>query len=214
MESRTITCGLAGSGKLPRRAVGARRAAAALVCLAALVLGACDLAGEPGSGVSAPVAATAPAAPQASHTEAPLDGPAGSAPASAAAFRGVEARSAADYLAEPRYANADARRGELLTYACKACHALAPDEKNDLGPSLRGVIGRRAATLEGFEYSEALAGSGVVWTPEAIETWLADPAAFAPGTKMKFTGYQSAADRRDVVAYLLRRAAGRDAPEP
>jgi cytochrome c2 len=62
-----------------------------------------------------------------------------------------------------------------------------------------------------FDYSDAHAVSVVSWTPEAIETWLADPAAFVPGTKMKFTGYQSAADRRDVVAYLLRREAGPEA---
>jgi cytochrome c len=123
---------------------------------------------------------------------------------SAEAFRGAEAKRPAEYLAEPRYADADAHRGELLAYACKACHALAPDEKNDLGPNLAGAVGRRAATLPGFEYSDALADSGIVWTPEAIEIWLADPEAFVPGTKMKFTGYQSAADRRDVVAYLLR----------
>jgi cytochrome c2 len=132
-------------------------------------------------------------------------------PRSAEAFRAIEAKSPGDYLAEARYANADFHRGELLSYACKACHALVPGEKNDLGPSLDGVIGRRAATLPGFEYSDALASTGIVWTPEAIETWLAAPDGIVPGTKMKFTGYQSAADRRDVVAYLLRLMQERDA---
>jgi cytochrome c len=87
--------------------------------------------------------------------------------------------------------------------ACKACHALDPGEENDHGPDLHGVIGRRAGSLEGFEYSDALRGSGIVWTPQTIEAWLAAPDAFVPGTKMKFTGFRSAEDRSDVVAYLL-----------
>jgi cytochrome c2 len=173
--------------------------ALSLVGALVLVLAGCGPEGDaPGvrpAGGSGPPEAD----PRTAQAEAPVE----PTPSSAEAFRDVEAKSAAEYLAEPRYATADLHRGELLSYACKACHALTPGEKNDLGPSLRGVIGRRAATLPGFEYSDALARSAVVWTPEAIETWLADPAAFVPGTKMKFTGYQSAADRRDVVAYLL-----------
>jgi cytochrome c2 len=152
-------------------------------------------------GGETPAVSNAAASPP--QPDAPLELP----PKSAEAFRGAEAKTPAAYLAEPRYAEADAHRGELLAYACKACHALVPNEENDLGPSLAGVIGRSAAALPGFEYSDVLASSGIVWTPEAIERWLADPEAFLPGTKMKFPGYKSATDRRDVVAYLLRLAA-------
>jgi cytochrome c2 len=55
----------------------------------------------------------------------------------------------------------------------------------------------------GFEYSPALLQSGLVWTPRSLEAWLADPAGFVVGTTMPFTGYRSAVDRRDLIAYLL-----------
>ncbi|HEU4619909.1 MAG TPA: c-type cytochrome [Gammaproteobacteria bacterium] len=177
---------------------------AALALAAACMLAACGPGAGP-SGSGAPPSAAGGLAPKAPAAAPPA--PDELPPKPASAFRDASAKSPAEYLEEPRYAQADVRRGELLTLACKACHALDPGEKNDLGPSLRGVIGRRAASLEGFEYSDALESSGIVWTPEAIEHWLADPAAFVPGTKMKFTGYRGGADRRDVVAYLLRRQA-------
>ena len=73
-----------------------------------------------------------------------------------------------------------------------------------VGPNLHGMFGRRAAALEGFDYSPGLRASGLVWTPRALEAWLQDPAGFVAGTKMTFTGYRSAEDRRDLIAYLLR----------
>jgi cytochrome c len=193
----TVTFTLAGGGPAGRPADAADiRSGSGAASGAAAAVG-------PGASGAAAAGASRAAEPAVGALDVPQK--------TAEAFRGVEAKSSAQYLAEPRYANADLHRGELLAYACKACHALEPGEKNDLGPSLHGVIGRHAASLENFEYSDALKGSGLVWTPEAIETWLEEPAAFVPGTKMKFTGYQSARDRRDVVAYLLRHADGGDA---
>jgi len=69
---------------------------------------------------------------------------------------------------------------------------------------LQGVFGRAAASVPGFAYSPALRQSGLVWTPRSLEAWLANPAGFVEGTTMAFTGYRSAADRRDLIAYLLR----------
>ncbi len=145
-------------------------------------------------------------------------GPSTAAPStaapSAAEFRGAKAASAAQYLAEPRYAQADQKRGALLVLACKACHAIDPGETNDHAPKLAGVIGRLAGSREDFDYSDALKASGIVWTPAAIEAWLSNPANFVPGTKMKFTGFASADDRRDVVAYLLEHAGSAPAQAP
>jgi cytochrome c len=73
-----------------------------------------------------------------------------------------------------------------------------------IGPNLHGVFGRRAAAVAGFAYSPALAQSGLVWTPASLDAWLANPAGFVTGTTMTFTGYRSAEDRRDLIAYLLR----------
>jgi cytochrome c len=160
-----------------------------LGCLAVAVglggLAACDT-GAPPSVQSAPApAATADAAPQAVQFDA---GP---------------VRSAAEYLAEPRFATADLSRGQLLSLACAACHTLNAGGGTLIGPNLHGVFGRRAAAVAGFDYSPALASSGLVWTPVSLEAWLNEPASFVAGTKMAFTGYRAPDDRRDLIAYLL-----------
>jgi cytochrome c len=126
------------------------------------------------------------------------------APARAAGFDPGPVKTAADYLLEPEFAAADAARGELLGLACAACHKFGAGEGTLIGPNLHGVFGRPAAAVEGFDYSPALAQSGLVWTPVSLAAWLADPADFVAGTTMAFTGYRSAADRRDLIAYLLR----------
>jgi cytochrome c len=113
-------------------------------------------------------------------------------------------KTAAEYLADPEFAAADPERGELLGLACAACHRFRADQGTLIGPHLQGVFGRSAAAVPGYAYSPALARSGLVWTPRSLEAWLADPAGFVAGTTMAFTGYRTAEDRRDLIAYLLR----------
>ena len=127
--------------------------------------------------------------------------PTGPTPGPAAA--GAVTRTVAKYLGDPRYAAADLERGRVLSLACQACHTLGAGEDHNLGPNLHGMFGRPAAQLEGFEYSEELRASGVVWTPAVLETWLAEPNDFVPGNNMVFAGYRSETDRRDLVAWLL-----------
>jgi cytochrome c len=130
--------------------------------------------------------------------------PASRAPAAGAArFDAGEIKTPAEYLEEPRFAGADLARGELLSLACAACHTLRAGERHNIGPNLHGVFGRKAATAAGFSFSAALKNTDLVWTPRALEAWLADPARFVPDTTMAFTGYRDAADRRDLLAYLL-----------
>ena len=130
-------------------------------------------------------------------------------PPAAAVVRPVDfdagpVKTAAEYLLQPEFANADAGRGELLGFACAACHKFRADEGTLIGPNLHGVFGRSAATVAGFDYSQALEQSGLVWTPTSLAAWLADPAGFVEGTTMVFAGYRSADERRDLIAYLLR----------
>jgi cytochrome c len=180
-----------------------RRALRAAGALAALLLAACERA--------APRAPAAPGAADASANSgaaaAPIPAarePAGAAAPSVAAFDVGEIKSAAEYLQDPAFASADVARGELLSLACAACHTFATGQKTLIGPNLHGVFGRPAGTVAGFDYSDGLRASGLVWTPRALEAWLADPARFVAGTKMAFSGYRSAEDRRHLIAYLLR----------
>jgi cytochrome c len=107
------------------------------------------------------------------------------------------------YLSEPRFAEADVARGETLSLACIACHTLRPGADHMLGPNLGRMFGAAAASQDGFSYSAALVESGLVWTPRALDAWLAAPSSFVPGTSMVFAGYASADDRSDLIGYLL-----------
>ena len=94
---------------------------------------------------------------------------------------------------------ADATRGEeIYNSRCIACHS--PDA-NRVGPKHRGVVGRTAGSVPGFNYSKALKSSGVVWSEETLDKWLTDPQSFIPGQRMNFN-VAGAADRADLIAYL------------
>jgi cytochrome c len=132
------------------------------------------------------------------------------APTEAGATTEELAQRAAATLGDERFATADLRRGEVLSLACQVCHSLSPEENIPIAPNLGGVFGRRAATLPGFAYSDALRAADVVWSAETLDAWLAAPDTFVAGTTMVFAGYGSTSDRRDLIAYLA--LATRSAP--
>jgi cytochrome c len=102
-------------------------------------------------------------------------------------------------------AQGNADNGEDVFKKCRACHDVGPDAKNKVGPILNGIIGRKAGTIEGFNYSEANkeAGSkGLVWTEDVLFKYLESPLAFMPRTKMAFAGLKDEQDRKDVIEYL------------
>lgn len=107
------------------------------------------------------------------------------------------------YRAQPPYADADVENGESLAQACLACHSLEQGDAVRAGPNLSGIFGRGAGTREGFDYSEAMTEAEFVWTPRALDAWLARPARFLPGTRMSFAGVPDAHDRNDLIAWLL-----------
>ena len=103
--------------------------------------------------------------------------------------------------AAPAYADGDAAAGEKVFKKCKTCHTLEAG-KNRVGPTLAGVFGRTAGTLEGFKFSKAMTESGVVWDETTIAEYVADPKGFMPGNKMTFPGVKDEADRANLIAYL------------
>lgn len=90
------------------------------------------------------------------------------------------------------------RGKEIYEARCSACHSV---DAHRVGPMHWGVLGRKAGSAPGYDYSEALSKSRIIWTRETLMAWLTSPEALIPGQKM---GYQmdSANDREDVVAYL------------
>jgi cytochrome c len=89
----------------------------------------------------------------------------------------------------------------LFRRACGACHTVEP-EKNRLGPSLAGIVGRKAGTVAGFAYSDANQAANVVWDDATLDKYLADPKGFMPGTKMVYAGMKSPDDRKALIDYL------------
>ena len=111
--------------------------------------------------------------------------------------------SNAEYLALKPYASADRNRGAGQAQICRACHSLDRDGANMIGPALHGFFGRSAGAVEGFVYSPVLAEAGFVWTPRALDAWLAEPHRFLPGNRMTFAGVPDPGDRDALIAYLL-----------
>lgn len=113
--------------------------------------------------------------------------------------------AAAGFVLVPQASQAgDAERGEDLFNRCAMCHTVEPG-KHKLGPSLANVVGRAAASAEGFSYSPAMKAhgeAGVVWAADTLDPYLADPRGVVPGTRMAFPGLKDETDRADMIAYL------------
>ena len=103
-------------------------------------------------------------------------------------------------MAAPALAG-DAAAGAKVFKKCKACHYV-DREKNKSGPHLVNVVGRAAGVVEGFKYSKAMAGSGLVWDEVTLTGFLAKPKRYLKGTKMSFAGLKKESDIANVIAYL------------
>ncbi len=94
---------------------------------------------------------------------------------------------------------ADAEAGKAVFKKCMACHQV---DKNAVGPMMKGVIGRKAGTVEGYQYSDAMKNSGLTWDAATIKEYLADPKKKVPGNKMVFAGIKDPTDEENLIAYL------------
>ena len=101
----------------------------------------------------------------------------------------------------PPPSSGDPKAGEVIFKQCAACHSLDPDT-NKQGPTLAGLFGRHAGTVEDFNYSAANKNSGIVWDEAILRKYLANPQSVVPGTKMTFMGLKDPQQIEDMIAYL------------
>jgi len=96
----------------------------------------------------------------------------------------------------------DLERGRKLYLQCRACHSLKENEPHKIGPNLFKIIGSTAGSMKGYNYSDALSKSEIVWTIENLDLWLEKPYEIIPGNKMVFSGMSKQEDRNDLIAYV------------
>lgn len=99
------------------------------------------------------------------------------------------------------YAAGDPAAGKQAFLKCASCHQLG-SPRSGFGPHLHGIIGRPAAAATDFKYSEAMRGSRIVWTEDALRAFLKAPGKVVPGNAMRFTGIGSDREIDDLLAYL------------
>lgn len=147
-----------------------------------------------------------PAADQPSASAEPASAPA-DAPvpvaASAPTAMTPEQRATALAALPAPYNTADIENGQRKFALCRSCHTINQGGSNMTGPNLHGVFGRKAGTLAGFNYSDAVKAAGFTWDGSHLDQWLTDPRGFMPGTRMTFAGLRDPKDRTDLIAYLM-----------
>ncbi len=98
-------------------------------------------------------------------------------------------------------ATGDVTKGEKVFAKCKICHDAASTQ-NKIGPFLKGVFGRKAGTVAGYTYSNAMKSSGIVWNEDKLKAFVANPKTLVPGTKMTFVGLKKQDEIENLIAYL------------
>ncbi len=114
------------------------------------------------------------------------------------------ALASAVLFAVPAHAEGDAAAGQKVFNQCKACHDIEKGV-NKVGPTLKGVVGRKAASVPDYKYSAAMikkGEEGVVWDEATLTAYLPNPKAYVPGTKMAFGGLKKPEDVTNLIAYL------------
>jgi cytochrome c len=100
------------------------------------------------------------------------------------------------------HAAGDAAAGKRAFAKCASCHQVGPSARSGFGPHLRGIVGRPAAAAKDFRYSQAMRGSGIVWSEARLRAFLKAPDKLVPGNSMRFWGIGSDAEIDDLLAYL------------
>lgn len=119
-----------------------------------------------------------------------------------------EERAPAIAASAPSQTTDPIARGREVFEQCGTCHALAAEDGAKIGPDLAQIIGRRIGAVDGYSYSTAFKNADIVWSPETLDAFLADPRDFLPGNRMAFSGVRDAADRAALVAFLQNQTSG------
>lgn len=101
----------------------------------------------------------------------------------------------------------DLANGQRQFAKCKVCHTIIKGGRHKVGPNLYGILGRPAASAEGFRYSSALKKANIVWDEAKLDQWIRSPRNTVPGTSMSFIGIRDDKSRRDLLAYVLKKSA-------
>ena len=96
----------------------------------------------------------------------------------------------------------DVAAGEKIFNVCRACHEIGDGAKNEIGPVLNGIVGRKSGSYPGYSYSDANKNSGIVWDEATLREYLKNPRVKVPGTKMVFPGLKRDDDIVNVIAFL------------
>jgi len=105
-------------------------------------------------------------------------------------------------LSNTAFAEGDAEKGKRVFKKCKACHTVNKGGRHLLGPNLFGIVGLKAAHIEGYKYSSAMKESGLTWDEATLDIFLEKPKKVVKRTKMTFAGLKKPAQRANVIAYL------------
>jgi cytochrome c len=114
---------------------------------------------------------------------------------------GLAIMAAVGLTASAARADGDPALGKTAFNKCAACHSIKEGE-NKIGPSLHGIVGRPAHSVQGFSYSDPMKAYNVTWDVPTLDHYLADPRGTVPGTKMIFPGLKKDDERANVIAYL------------
>jgi cytochrome c len=114
----------------------------------------------------------------------------------------IVASLAVAFAASAAEAAGNAANGAGVFDRCAICHSNSKGAPAKIGPNLFGIAGRKAATQADFSYSAALKASGITWSNDKLDAWIASPGQLVPGNRMSFAGIANAQQRADLVAYL------------
>ena len=134
-------------------------------------------------------------------SEAPDGDDAEASEAPAAVVTDVQKAALLAEMPEP-YRSADLAKGEALFAMCRSCHTYATGGGNMTGPNLWGMVGAKAAHTAGFNYSDGLKSSGLVWDLATLDKWIENPRGLVDGTKMSYIGMKAPEDRVALIAWL------------